>query len=251
MKTNDIRGGDCVKRLSALAAAVVVLLISAFGVGSLDTKLYSQNINVDNNRLFDVSVCVKSGSVLAAGTFSLSYDNSAVAFRRVYSDTDFVKVRSVDSGKRVKVIFLCSNGIRVDKKSELFKVRFKSLSPGSTEIKISAFDVVNGNAKNISPPAPAKCVVNISGKSAAGKTAARRYGRNSRRYSRRTYSKNKSRYNSRSGSSGVSDDDEDVFSAFSRKNKSNPWLIPALSAGVVVVAAVVAVIVIKNEKSKK
>lgn len=251
MKPKIIKGGDCVKRLSALLAAAVILMTSVFCAGSLDIKLYSQKISVDNNRLFDVSVCVKSGSVLTAGTFTLSYDSSAVAFRRAYSDTEFIKVRSVDSGKRVKVIFLCTGGIRVKKKSELFKVRFKSVAPGSTEIKISASDIVNGKAENISPPASVKCTVSVSGKSAAGKTGGRRYGRYRRRYSRRAYSKRGSRYYSRSGSSAESDDDEDVFAAFSRKNKSNPWLIPTLSVGVIGAAAVVGAIVIKNEKSKK
>lgn len=159
------------KRLLSIFIALMLFAVSfsANAVSTLGTK----NITADNNRLFEIPVIVKSPKALTAATFTLKYDKSAAAFRKTTAAFPEATVKSVEKNGSVKVIFLCPNGVKVSKNSQLFSVTFKTLKQGSSFINITASDFVDSKAKNFTPPSSVKCRVSVNEKGEASAKSAK------------------------------------------------------------------------------
>lgn len=237
---------------------IFVLIITAFsGASVFAATLSTKNITADNNRLFDVPIIMKSKSVISAATFNIYYDSSTAVFRKAYTDITSAKVRCVDSGKRVKVIFLCPNGVKISKNSLLLNVRFKTISEGASKIKISAEDCVDYNAESFPAPKPIVCKVNVNGKAGivrSGKSA----GRNGIKSYNKSYDKSSSRSSDKNnsgndGDSSVSDKEEEGlledFSSIAGE-KNNPILMVIFIAAAVIAAVTFAAIMLRRENDK-
>lgn len=235
---------------------LIFVLIFSFTstVFASETVLYKGAVSADNNRLFDVPVNIKSDKILTAAAFTVSYDKNALVFRKAFSDINGAKVRFNDSGGSVKVIFLITDGVRINKKAPLLSVRFKSLKSGESTIKIIPSDFVDINAKNFKAPNEAVWTVNVSGKS--GADAKGSYGK---------ASGSKDKLSGSLGSDADDDVDNDIapddtdkkddglLSVFDTTlgDKNSP-IVYIIFAGLAVAAAGAAVgFIIRNDKIKK
>lgn len=210
------------KRIIAILA-VLFLLITPLSAYASDSKMYTDNIKADNNRLFDVPIYLSSPKTLCAATFTVSYNPSAVAFRKASANISNAKVKFVDNGRKVKAIFLCPNGVRINKKSLIISVKLKTLREGSSDINISASDTVSVNTKNFTPPASVKCNVICGGKTSRIKDAgvsARSSRNRSSRY-----------YNARNSESDDADNDS-VSSGNSSENVNDGYEVDASTGNI-------------------
>lgn len=167
------------KRIIAFFA-VLFLLVTPFSAYASYTKMSTDNINADNNRIFDVPVYMNSSKILTAATFTVKYNPSAVAFRKAGTTIPNAKVNYVDNNGTVKAVFLCSNGVKINKKSLIVSVKFKTLQAGRSDIVVSASDTVDLNAKNFTAPSSVKSTVTVGGKTERIKYNRRTAKRNSR-----------------------------------------------------------------------
>ncbi|MCH5303292.1 MAG: hypothetical protein J1E41_00385 [Ruminococcus sp.] len=242
------------RRWLSVFAAIIIAILSTATAFCVDSLLFAKNVSVKNNRLFDVSLEVKSEKILCAATFTLKYDNSAVSFRNASSSLSNSQVKFSDKNGTVKVIFLCADGVRVNKKTQVVSVRFKSLEEGSSDIKISASDCVDNKAKNFKSPSGAVCKVKVSG--TAGKSGTGVSGRkskstgnqNSKGDSEKSDSKNTDEENI-----SPNGEDKGLLSAFdSTLNGESSPIFTVVCMALAILAAVVAVaIIIRNDKNRK
>ena len=224
------------KRLIAILA--VLVLVTPFSAFASDTKMYTDNIKADNNRLFDVPVYMSSPKTLAAATFTLNYNPSAVAFRKASANITNARVKFVDNGRKVKAIFLCPNGVKIKKKSLIISVKFKTLQEGSSDISVSASDTVSVNAKNFTPPAEVKCNVISGGKTSRIKdssaSAKSRYYKNNSKSAKKS-----SKSDVKKSSNGNSSDNGYDMDASSGEKEPPIYLIICVALLSAIVTALV------------
>lgn len=125
----------------------------------------AENVEVKNNRLFDVDIYVYSTFNLAAATFEISYDSSAMEYREVDTEIEGGMVKSADKNGKVKAIFLKSDGVSDDGEIKLFSAKFKAVSSGVCDITILMYDCVDNNVVTLNTETSAQLTVVISGSS--------------------------------------------------------------------------------------
>lgn len=137
------------KKIISFCAVFFILFSVFMPVVNCADSIVTENVTAQKNRLFDVNVAVDSHKIISAATFIIKYDSSKLAWRggKTELSNSLVKYRNKDN--QVKLIFLCADGIALDKSKTLFTVKFKALDYGESKISISAADCVSNNLKNI------------------------------------------------------------------------------------------------------
>ena len=137
------------KKIISFCAVFFILFSVFMPVVNCADSIVTENVTAQKNRLFDVNVAVDSDKIISAATFIIKYDSSKLAWREGKTElsNSLVKYRNKDN--QVKLIFLCADGIALDKSKTLFSVKFKALDYGESKISISASDCVSNNLKNI------------------------------------------------------------------------------------------------------
>ena len=137
------------KKIISFCAVFFILFSVFMPVVNCADSIVTENVTAQKNRLFDVNVAVDSHKIISAATFIIKYDSSKLAWRggKTELSNSLVKYRNKDN--QVKLIFLCADGIALDKSKTLFSVKFKALDYGESKISISASDCVSNNLKNI------------------------------------------------------------------------------------------------------
>ena len=137
------------KKIISFCTVFFILFSVFMPVVNCADSIVTENVTAQKNRLFDVNVAVDSHKIISAATFIIKYDSSKLAWRggKTELSNSLVKYRNKDN--QVKLIFLCADGIALDKSKTLFSVKFKALDYGESKINISATDCVSNNLKNI------------------------------------------------------------------------------------------------------
>lgn len=125
-------------------------------------NIFVEDINSNKNRIFDVNVSIDSHKTVSAVTFIIKYDSSKIAWRGGKTELSQSLIRYSDKGDKVKLIFLCADGIALDKGKNLFTLNFKALDYGKSKIEISASDCVSNNLKNIDDFKSSSCYVTVN-----------------------------------------------------------------------------------------
>ena len=137
------------KKIISFCTVFFILFSVFMPVVNCADSIVTENVTAQKNRLFDVNVAVDSHKIISAATFIIKYDSSKLAWRggKTELSNSLVKYRNKDN--QVKLIFLCADGIALDKSKTLFTIKFKALDYGESKISISASDCVSNNLKNI------------------------------------------------------------------------------------------------------
>lgn len=137
------------KKIISFCAVFFVLFFLFIPVVNCADSIVTENVTAYKNRLFDVSVAVDSHKTISAATFIIKYDSNKLAWRGGKTELSNSLIKYRNESNQVKLIFLCPNGVTLDKSKTLFSVKFKALDYGESKISISATDCVNNNLKNI------------------------------------------------------------------------------------------------------
>lgn len=136
------------KKLLVVFVSLIIATLSmaSYGAeGNVEINLSCEN--VENNRLFDVSVSDKSDSKVCSGEMVISFDDSIVEFRDIQSE-DY-EVGFKENGSDVHVIFAKSKYYD-DDSSELFTIRFKSIDYGSFDLGVTCNECVDFELEKLS-----------------------------------------------------------------------------------------------------
>lgn len=121
-----------------------------------------EDINANKNRIFDVNVSIDSHKTVSAATFIVKFDSGKIAWRGGKTELSQSLIRYSDKGDKVKLIFLCADGIALDKSKNLFTLKFKALDYGKSKIEISTADCVSNKLKNIDDFKSSSCYVTVN-----------------------------------------------------------------------------------------
>ena len=153
------------KKILSIVLCLTFIFCSAVIVkAEKSVNVWSENIETQNNRLFDVEVYVDSSFSLTAVTCEILYDKTVMEYREANTDIANGQVRAADTKGKVKAIFLKDDGISANTKVKLFSAKFKGISEGSCDIKISMSDFVNEYAEDINYETSTVINVTVSGK---------------------------------------------------------------------------------------
>ena len=240
-----------IMRIACVILSAVVFLFSAVSAEAVDTKLYGGKISAKNGRYFDVPVYMQSSFALSAATFTLKYDTKELSYSRAYTDIPSAKVKSRYTDGSVKVIFLCPEGLRINKKSRFLNVRFKAVSAGSCSIKITSEDCVDPKAKNFTAPKSVNCTVYTGGKSVGGrgKTAAGRYNSSGKSSGKKSFNLKLEDYTEPKYDIKNGEDNGLIYDFKSASaDKDNPLITVAIIVSAVIAVTVFAAIKLKSGK---
>lgn len=150
---------------------LLCFLISA-PASAAGERIATSNVKVKNGRLFEVKIGVKSSRIITAARFTLTYNKNDIDVRQPVCNLSRAQVRFNDKNGSTEIIFLCSDGVKCSDFPTLFSMKYKKISDNNTSVKIKAYDCVDNNLKNFTPPASAVCKVYSDGKSgSSGKSA--------------------------------------------------------------------------------
>lgn len=108
-----------------LAALLQISLTSAFATASVSFEM--QNADMKPNRLFSVALSANSGNRLSAATFEFTYDPDYIEFRKV------------------KVVFLNSEGQNISGGSDVLTLDFKTIKEGTAYIDYTVNQCVDSD----------------------------------------------------------------------------------------------------------
>lgn len=131
---------------------IVILLFCIIpipGVCAADAVSFSvDSIECKNNRLIEVNVNAQCGTKLSAALFEFSYDKSILEFRGVNTpDGSITEYNENASG--VKLSYLCTDGAEISASSPIFKLKFKSIGEGRTDIAYNVSDCVDSDVRQM------------------------------------------------------------------------------------------------------
>lgn len=152
-------------RKSVCFILAVIIWLSVVCAYAVTAEMRTEKIYTPNNRLFDVPVYFNTSKPLSAATFSVRYNPDKAVFRKAVSNVSESTVKCSDKNGVVKAVFICPNGVKLNKNSLLLVFRFKAVNSGNSEIKITADDCVDSDVKNFTPPKAVSCIVETGGKS--------------------------------------------------------------------------------------
>ena len=150
------------KRIMPFCVVFCILFFVFAPVVQGADNILVENINADKNRIFDVNVSIDSHKTVSAVTFIIKYDSGKIAWRGGKTELSQSLIRYSNKGDRVKLIFLCSDGIALDKNKNLFTLKFKALDYGKSKIEISTGDCVSNSLKNIDNFESSSCYVTVN-----------------------------------------------------------------------------------------
>lgn len=108
-----------------LVALLQISLTSAFATASVSFEM--QNADMKPNRLFSVALSANSGNRLSAATFEFTYDADYIEFRKV------------------KVVFLNSEGQNISGGSDVLTLDFKTIKEGTAYIDYTVNQCVDSD----------------------------------------------------------------------------------------------------------
>ncbi len=108
-----------------LVALFQISLTSAFATASVSFEM--QNADMKPNRLFSVALSANSGNRLSAATFEFTYDADYIEFRKV------------------KVVFLNSEGQNISGGSDVLTLDFKTIKEGTAYIDYTVNQCVDSD----------------------------------------------------------------------------------------------------------
>lgn len=166
------------KRIIAVFLLIFLILPSSVTVYAAESsKLVCKDVSTDNNRLFRIKISINSDKTLTAATFIVKYDNSVIDYRSARGIKNDSTVKANSKSGKLKLIYLCSDGVDLSKGKNLFYIEFKAEEPSVSTIKIEADDCVNGKLKNFSNPDSCSCTVTVKSSgssSSSGGSSVRR-----------------------------------------------------------------------------
>ncbi len=125
---------------------IAALSVTSYGAkGNVEINLSCEN--VQNNRIFDVSVFEVSDTQLCAGEMVVSYDNSLVEFRNVESDG--YEVGFIDSSDKVHIVF-AKDDEHAPENGKIIDIEFKSIDYGSFDLGVTCNECIDSNLDTFS-----------------------------------------------------------------------------------------------------
>lgn len=157
--------GDTVKRIITFCIALLFVfntMISAFAAEAIDFSLYNVECNV--NRLIDIDVVATSRQNLSAVTIEFTYDKSMFEFRETTSADTNASVKSNETDKCVKAVYLCADGANINNGKTIFTITLKAIKAGTGYIDFNVIECVDKNVEfmQIGSCTSAKVTVNSS-----------------------------------------------------------------------------------------
>lgn len=142
------------------------LPVTAFAEDTL--SVWAQDVEVKNNRLFQVDIYAESNVNLASSTFNITYDTNILEYRDVDTDISKGKVKAIDNNGKIKAVFLKNDGIE-NGSNKIFSLEFKSIKSGSAKINIEVYDCVNNSIEELSINTHTECTVTVTGRADTSK----------------------------------------------------------------------------------
>lgn len=129
------------------AALFAFLPIKAFAAGSVSFS--TGRVESVTNRLVEVSVSASGDGKLSAALLTFDYDAVLLELREVKtpsgSQTEFNA-----SGGSVRILYLCSSGADISRKTEIFSLVFMTVSQGSSDLSFNVSDCVDSDVRQMS-----------------------------------------------------------------------------------------------------
>ena len=149
---------------------LLVLFSLCFGIGAdaAENRIITKDCKAKSGHYVEVEVCLRAGSDLGAGSFTLSYDPAHAEIKSIRSVISDAKVRSSDNGGSTDVVILCESPVNLKNAPLLFKVRYKKLDDADFKITVSAADCVDGSGEPISGISSAVCSVRSAESGSSG-----------------------------------------------------------------------------------
>lgn len=130
---------------------VCALLIPALPVFATENvSFYMDEATCGTNRLMDAAMHARGPAPLCAALFEIFFDASILEFRGVKAPDGATVVSSSGDGGRVKLSYLCAEGISLSSGNVLFTVSFKTLAEGNASISFTVSECVGTDAEFLS-----------------------------------------------------------------------------------------------------
>lgn len=131
---------------------IVVLLsccsfITVFSATKVDFTL--NDCSTDNNRLFTISMTADCSKNLSAASFEFTYDKSMFEFRSAKVSDKSSKITYNELNDKVKLVFLNTDGIKINNGEEIFSLTFKAVKSGTGYIDFYVSDCVDSDINSI------------------------------------------------------------------------------------------------------
>lgn len=138
----------CVTAMLASLALLQSSVMLVQGAEGLGFSLSHEQVSV--NRLFEVTLSAKGEYSLSAFIAELIYDPDVLRYdsASVQDDVQY-SVNSLEAGK-LTAVYLDERGVSCTKGTVLMSFKFKAMTEGNTEIKISVRDAITSESTDIS-----------------------------------------------------------------------------------------------------
>lgn len=223
-------------------------ILSAFAIEPIN--FVASNIECDCNRLFTVDFSAKSFEKLSAAIFEIDYDNSFIEYREISTNENSI-VAAKDYNGKIKISFLCSNGLDVTEEKNLFSIKFKAIKSGNTNISFNVFDCVNSNLESITDCNCVSSNITINENSSTKKSSSNSKTNSRGSSSSNNNNKTSSKANNTKPTNNLENFVNDLGFANSPPNSSLIFFIIGGVFGMMMVVAVVVAFCIGKKQSEK
>ena len=123
------------------------------------TEFYFEDVQAKRGRVFDVTLCARDNSNIAAFEAKVTYDADCLEYRNCTPSGDNVEVQ-VNSSENglLRIVFLCEDGIDASKDTELITFDFKALEEGSCSISAQINGLINTDFEDADAAVKSGCV---------------------------------------------------------------------------------------------
>lgn len=118
-----------------------LLSIKIFAATTIDFEI--QSADIKPNRIFSVDILAVGDKKLCAATFEISCNNSLLEFRKAKACLNNSKIQTNYDGKKLKIVFLNSNGQKISENPSIITLTFKSLDEGTSDINFYISECVD------------------------------------------------------------------------------------------------------------
>lgn len=140
------------------------------------TEFYFVDTEAKRGRLFDITLCARNNSDIAAFEAEVTYDADCLEYRNCTPSGDNVEVR-VNSSENglLRIVFLCEDGMDAVKDTELITFSFKALEEGSCSLSAQISGLINTDFEDADATVHGGCVIvsapHVSGEAQSDKKA--------------------------------------------------------------------------------
>lgn len=133
------------KRITLLIISILILSCPAFSAHAAGSVSFSlDSVETDVNRITEIGVNCSNTADLGAVVFDFDYDKTALEFKGTESGGT---VRYCD-GEKLRVVYFCDE--KSDFDSEIFKLKFKTVSEGNYSVNYSISECSAKSGNNLS-----------------------------------------------------------------------------------------------------